>query len=177
MLVRRDGGAAGGESWGGRGDARSGGRDQSHHHHRLRPAPVQHQKKLEITEELTQQLVDLKGNDKDHWMLNSALAKLLERNITQIVDALVGVPIVDYISNVWATALSATVLAHSPQVCHPPSSSSSSPEMSDHFLYLQKDKYASVLEKAEAWLSEETKKYFLDDKDKWLAKAKSFLHL
>jgi hypothetical protein len=34
-----------------------------------------------------------------------------------------------------------------------------------------------VLKRAEAWLEEETKKYFLDEKDKWLAKATALLHL
>lgn len=42
---------------------------------------------------------------------------------------------------------------------------------------VQKDKHAEVLQKVEAWLDEETKKYFLEEKDKWLAKARSFLHL
>ena len=58
----------------------------------------------------------LKGGDKDYWLLNSALAKLVDKNLTQIIDALVGVPIVDYISNVWATSLVITVLSHSGQV-------------------------------------------------------------
>jgi hypothetical protein len=60
--------------------------------------------------------VALKGGDKDYWLLNSALAKLVDKNLTQIIDALVGVPIVDYISNVWATSLVITVLSHSGQV-------------------------------------------------------------
>jgi hypothetical protein len=78
-------------------------------------APPYH-KKLEITEEITDQLVGLKGNEKDYWLLNSALAKLLDKTLTQVVDALVGVPIVDYISNVWATSLAIAVLSHSAQV-------------------------------------------------------------
>jgi hypothetical protein len=109
---------AGGEDQGWR---RGGGRDDSTAYGGGRrgpaPAAAAPRKKLEITEELTDQLVALKGGDKDYWLLNSALAKLVDKNLTQIVDALVGVPIVDYISSVWATSLAVTVLAHSAQVC------------------------------------------------------------
>lgn len=146
---QRDGG---GDSWsrGGAGAGAYGGGRRG-----PAPAAAPPRKRLEITEELTDQLVALKGGDKDYWLLNSALAKLVDKNLTQIIDALVGVPIVDYISNVWATSLVVTVLSHSGQT----------------------EKHAEVLKRAEAWLEEETRKYFLDSKDKWLTKAKAFLHL
>lgn len=151
---QRDGG---GDSWsrGGAGAGAYGGGGGGGGRRGPAPAAAPPRKRLEITEELTDQLVALKGGDKDYWLLNSALAKLVDKNLTQIIDALVGVPIVDYISNVWATSLVITVLSHSGQ----------------------KEKHAEVLKRAEAWLEEETKKYFLDSKDKWLAKAKAFLHL
>lgn len=108
----------GGDSWsrGGAGAGAYGGGGGGGGRRGPAPAAAPPRKRLEITEELTDQLVALKGGDKDYWLLNSALAKLVDKNLTQIIDALVGVPIVDYISNVWATSLVITVLSHSGQV-------------------------------------------------------------
>ncbi|KAL6075459.1 von Willebrand factor A domain-containing protein 5A [Balamuthia mandrillaris] len=163
----RGGGGRGGSGRGGRGGGRDFGRrgggysssswDQGRRGTRgeeaASPPPP---KELKVSAATVEALIALKPQqDVPYWKLASPLAAAFGLSITDLTDGLIGLPLSDFVSNIWATAL---VLA-------------ATRTLSEE----EKAKWAQVTEPAEQWLSAEAEKNVLHDLNHWLTKANAFL--
>jgi len=98
--------------------------------------------------------MELKKKDQNYWVLTSPLADVFGVELTRLIDeGLMGIPLSDYASSMWATALVIVAIV----------SCTDSTEFEEERAL------------AEDWLQKEADYHMIEDKTGWLRRAKHFL--